>query len=71
MYTCTFIVFMVYGISGVVGVYHHWVLVHRATRERSTVPYLGIWRKTKLLLDDRVLQPSGISNSNETGGIIM
>lgn len=31
---------------GIMGINHHWVLVYRATRKRSTVQNLGVWRET-------------------------
>ena len=37
------------------GLFHHWILVHRVTGEGHTVPSLGVSRTTYHLLDDGFL----------------
>lgn len=61
------VLFMFLFFPGVVGLQHPRVLVHRATWAESAVPGLDLWRAAQLLLDDRLLQPAGLSDSHETG----
>lgn len=53
--------------SGIMGLQHPGVLVHRATWAEPAVTGLDLWRAAQLLLDDRLLQPAGFPDSHETG----
>ena len=52
---------------GVLGFLHSWFLVHRTTRTQSTVSKLDYGWQTKRFLDDWILQPSRIPDSDATG----
>lgn len=53
--------------SGIMGLQHPGVLVHRIAWAEPAVPILDLWRAAQLLLDDRLFQPAGLPDSNETG----
>lgn len=54
-------------VSGIVGFQHPGVLVHRVAWAKPAVPGMDLWRAAQLLLDGRLLQPAGLSDSHETG----
>lgn len=54
-------------VVGIVGLQHTGLLVHRTARSGPTVSGLDLWRTSQLLLDDRLLQPTGLPDSHETG----
>lgn len=62
-----FVCVVLFFFSGIVGLQHPGVLVHRATWAEPAVPGLDLWRAAQLLLDDRLLQPAGLPDSHETG----
>lgn len=55
------------GFVGIVGLQYAGLLVHRTARSGQAVPGLDLRRAAQLLLDDRLLQPSGLPDSYETG----
>lgn len=60
-------VISVVGFAGIVGLQYAGLLVHRTARSGPAVPGLDLRRAAQLLLDDRLLQPSGLPDSYETG----
>lgn len=54
-------------LAGIMGLQHPGVLVYGAAWAEPPVSGLDLWGPAQMLLDDRLLQPSGLPDSDETG----